>query len=161
MKIGKLKVLMAFIWASSAMAAFDEPCVEDAPCVGGPAVSTAPAELSSSRVQVVVERYPSGQVMAERRTFDGVLDGVTKEYYKNGQVMNEWAYRMGELHGESRSFYRNGDLKTVWKYKHGKLNGETRHYHERKILEAVEIYKDGALVSRSEEQEGLPLDEAR
>lgn len=120
-----------------------------------------PVPLSESRVGKLTERYPSGELLAERRTFDGKLDGPAKEFYKNGQVMNEWSYRLGQLHGESRSFYRNGDLKSVWKYKAGKLHGETRHYHERKILKSVETYKDGVLVEEQKYKEGLPIDEAR
>lgn len=119
-------------------------------------------ELTPSRLQKAVERYPTGELLSEKPLFDGKPDGLAKEFYKNGQVMGEWNYRLGKLHGESRAYYRSGDLKTTWEYKDGVLDGETRHYHPRKILKSVEVYKDGALVRRRTfDETGLPIDQAR
>lgn len=157
----------------------DEACVEPSPAPT-PAFPSAPpshtdhsggealppmeddVQLSPSRVTLSRENYPSGELLSERRLFDGKPDGLGKDYYKNGQVMNEWNYSLGLLQGPSRSYYRNGDIKTEWNYKKGKLNGEVRHYHARKILKSVETYKDGSLVDKKDYNvEGLSLEKSR
>jgi hypothetical protein len=114
---------------------------------GAPA-PTDGISLSPGRAQVRLEKYPSGEVAAERRTFDGVPDGVSKEFYKNGQVMYEWAYSRGELDGLSRAYYRNGDLRSEWHYKKGKLHGEVRQYYPRTLLKSEQRYKDGVLLEQ-------------
>jgi len=116
------------------------------PAVPSSSVPSAPATDSGpSRIQVVTRRYPSGELLSERRLYDGQPDGLTKEYYKNGQVMNEWNFSRGVLSGESVSYYRTGDVMTRWHYKKGVLDGDVKHYLPREILKSVETYKDGVL----------------
>jgi hypothetical protein len=131
------------------------------PGASNPAATSSPeslpppvlgAPLSPSRWDVITERYPSGELLAERKTYDGKLDGVSKEYYKNGQVMNEWNYKRGVLQGESVAYYRTGDIMTESTYRDGKLNGKVFHYGPRKILKSVETYKNGVLISEKSTQ---------
>ena len=120
------------------------------PAVPSSVPSVPTADSGPSRAQVVTRRYPSGELLSERRLYDGRPDGPTKEYYKNGQVMNEWNFSGGVLSGESVSYYRTGDVMTRWHYKKGVLDGEVKHYLPRGILKSIEVYKDGVLKNQKD-----------
>ncbi len=112
------------------------------------------AERTAASQEVLIERYPNGNVhhrievddlrkphgwsreytetgilKAERHYTHGIRDGISRLYYITGELMTEWIYRNGKRHGPSLGYFENGRLKDKGMYQDDLLEGTVVKYY--------------------------------
>lgn len=121
--------------------------------------------------EIVKTFYDTGELKSEK-SYNGELEGLTKEYYKDGTVKAEKNYKDDSLHGSYKEYFENGKIKIKAKYfnsgsslgelddlyeeydKNGKLLIQRLYKSPRKNHDSYDayllnekLYKDGKLIS--------------
>ena len=75
------------------------------------------------------------------------MEEVIVKRYPNGNVYEEYIMKDGKKQGQYKSFYPNGDLQVISHYVNGLLDGEFRGYDSQGVLISAEIYSKDEMIS--------------
>jgi hypothetical protein len=80
--------------------------------------------------EVVIDKYPNGNLKAVVKFKQGEQHGVSKYFRENGNLHMVAHYKHGKIHGLQSSFYPNGNISATTNYRHGRVTGIETHFFE-------------------------------
>ena len=113
-----------------------------------PHAQPTPAAQPTSRVEVVEEHWPDGQIMLRKhvlRQQDGTLvdHGSFQRWHVNGAKEYEIIFVLGEKDGTEIRYHRNGQAWTRCEYSNGKRNGASITWDDSGAMVKEEGWADG------------------